>query len=187
METRSAVYSEVRDQIRDGDLLLYRAKQKLSNRLIARGTRLLAHAAMAAWWGNVLMLVEMVQTGGGRAVTLSSQVKGWPGQYDLYSTNPHRLEFNRRLAADAMIRLAGTPYGWRALLRMFVRRLPIVRLCVKPADDDQANGTMPHCSAAITRACRIGGQDPVKNLADWATTPADLGRSPFFRYQFTLI
>jgi hypothetical protein len=35
-------------------------------------------------------------------------------------------------------------------------------------------------------ACRAGGVDPVPNLADRLTEPADLARSPFFEYRFTL-
>ena len=35
-------------------------------------------------------------------------------------------------------------------------------------------------------ADREGGIDPVPNLADRLTEPADLSRSAFFRYQFTL-
>jgi hypothetical protein len=31
-----------------------------------------------------------------------------------------------------------------------------------------------------------GGVDPVPHLADRLTEPADLARSPFFRYRFTL-
>lgn len=181
-------YGRARKQIRDGDLLLYRARQKLSNRLIAKSSRsAYAHAAMAAWWGEVLMVLEMLQLCGGRAVTLSSQVKGWPGQWDLYRTNPGgRFQFDRSAAVATMLRLTGTPYGWGALLRAAVRRLPIVRLLARPPEDDAADGSPPHCSAAVARACRAGGVDPVPNLADWATDPADLGRSPFFQYKFTL-
>ena len=181
-------YAQLRGQIRDGDLLLYRARQKLSNRLIAKSSRSpYAHAAMAAWWGRVLMVLEMLQFSGGRAVTLSSQVQGWPGQWDLYRTNPGgRFEFDRSASVAAMLRLTGTPYGWGSLLRVGWRRLPIVRLLVRPPDDDAADGRPPHCSAAVARACRAGGVDPTPNLADWATDPADLSRSPFFEYQCTL-
>jgi hypothetical protein len=32
-----------------------------------------------------------------------------------------------------------------------------------------------------------GGVDPVENLPDRLTEPADLARSPFYRYRFTLL
>jgi len=32
-----------------------------------------------------------------------------------------------------------------------------------------------------------GGVDPVKHLADRLTEPADLARSPFYKYRFTLV
>jgi hypothetical protein len=39
----------------------------------------------------------------------------------------------------------------------------------------------------VAAADREGGADPVPNLADRLTEPADLARSTFYRYHSTLI
>ena len=66
--------------------------------------------------------------------------------------------------------------------------LPLVRMFVRPSlDDDQPSRRPPFCSQACVMADRLGGGvDPVPHLADRLTEPADLARSPFYRYRFTL-
>ena len=69
-----------------------------------------------------------------------------------------------------------------------LRHLPLGRLLVAPdLDDAKALDQPPYCSQACVMADRIGGGvDPVPQLADRLTEPADLARSPFYRYRFTL-
>ena len=139
MKTLLKHYGDVRHQIRDGDLLLYRRRGPIA--VAGRGHH--CHAAKAAWWGDDLFLLEMLQFSGGRAVTLSSQVQHWPGRYDLFEVK---------------------------------------------TDDRAVDRRPPFCSHACAMADRLGGQvDPVPQLSDRLTEPADLARSPFYRYRFTLI
>ena len=58
----------------------------------------------------------------------------------------------------------------------------------KTAADTQRLERPPFCSQACVASDRIGGGvDPVAHLADHMTLPADLARSPFYRYLFTLL
>ena len=187
---RLACYEAACPEIRDGDLLLFRSRRGLIDRLIAgSGRSPYVHAAMAAWWRDDLMCLETLQLRDGRAVCLSSQVAESPGCWDVYETNPDdQLSFNRTLAVQTMKRFTGTRYGWWNVIRLGLRRLPIVRWLVRPVTDDSSNGRYPpFCSQAVAIACRAGGVDPVPNLADRMTEPGDLARSTFFRYRFTLI
>jgi len=193
-------YADVRDQIRSADLLLWRPG-RLHGRLIAavgRGTY--SHVESAVWCGHVLLSVGMV-FGGGRAVTLSSQVERYSGRIDWFRANPQGRwpEYDRLGAAAAFLRMAGRPYGFAGLLAAALRHTSLVRLlgalrvpgfralCRPPADT--INGTTPAtCSHARAIGDRLGGNvDPVPNLADPWTEPADLARSPFFAYAGTLI
>jgi hypothetical protein len=67
--------------------------------------------------------------------------------------------------------------------------LPLVRwLMTAHLDDAAPDGRPPFCSHACAMADRQGGGvDPVPHLADRFTEPADLARSPFYRYRFTLL
>jgi hypothetical protein len=180
-------YKDVRRKIRDGDLLLFRRRSLIS----AAGRGEHSHAAKAAWWGDDLFCLEVREWFGGRAVTLSSQVKRRPGRIDVYHANPGNRwpRYNRGEAARFMRRLCGCRYGYLNVLLAAMLHLPLVRLLLKPnIEDDAHDRRPPFCSQACVMADRLGGGvDPVKHLADRLTEPADLARSPFYQYRFTLI
>ena len=87
-----------------------------------------------------------------------------------------------------MRRLAGCDYGYFGVLKTALLHLPFWRCLIRPDMNDQKlTSQPPFCSEACVRADRIGGRvDPVPHLADRITEPADLARSPFYRYRFTL-
>ena len=179
-------YREARRQIADADLLLYRRRSPIS--IAGRGRH--SHAAKAAWWEGDLFCLEIREWVGGRAVTLSSQVRRYPGRIDVYGTNPDGRwpEYDRAAASRFMRRLAGCDYGYRGLIGAALLHLPVVRWFVRAnMDDEAADRRPPFCSHACAMADRLGGGvDPVPHLADRLTEPADLARSPFYRYRFTL-
>ena len=195
-------YSAVRQEIRNADLLLLEG-----GGWIARAGRSpYRHAAMASWWGTDLMLIEMVQWHGGRAVTLSSQVERFPGRWDVFRAAPggdrRWPDFHRVEAVRFMRRLAGQPYGWWSILAISclhlpgLWRLPWARRIARRGDRCEAvpDGSLADafgpaiCSEGVSAAYRLGGGiDPVPGLADRLTEPGDLARSQFFAYQFTLV
>jgi hypothetical protein len=187
MNERTLVnYADVRDTILDADLLLFRRRQWYMRLIAVAGRSEYVHAGMAGWWNGRLMNVEMTSAGG-RAQLLSNLVERWPGAIDVYRANPARGRFSRRAALAAMIGITGKRYGWLNLLRASLFHLPLVRLCVAADTDDAEDSAWPpFCSQAVSMACRRGGADPVLNLPDRLTEPADLARSPFFVYRFTL-
>jgi hypothetical protein len=206
-------YRNVRHEIRDADLLLFRRRRLpgstaprgiqdrcrplrwigglLSLPITVAGRGPYSHAAKAAWWGDDLFCVEIRGLSGGRAVTLSSQVARLPGKIDVFETNPQDrwTDYNRARATRLMRRLCGCDYGYVALAAAALLHLPGVRWFVKPNVDDAAvDRRPPFCSHACAMADRLGGGvDPVRQLADRLTEPADLARSPFYRYRFTLV
>ena len=180
-------YSEVRHTIRDADLLLFRRRNRIARMIAVAGRSPYVHAAMAGWWKDRLMCVEMT-SGGGRAQLLSNLVARWPGVIDVYQANATRRRFSRERALRAMIGITGKQYGWLNLFRAALLHTPVCRFLVSPdMNDVDASTWPPFCSQAVSIADRQGGVDPVPNLADRLTEPADLGRSAFYGYRFTLI
>ena len=179
-------YGDARGLIADSDLLLFRRRGLIS--AAGRGTH--SHAAKAAWWNGDLFCLEVREWKGGRAVTLSSQVRRFPGRIDVYATNPdvRWCEYDRPGATRVMRRLAGCDYGYYGVLCAALLHLPIVRLLVEAnVDDESSTCHPPFCSQACVLSDRVGGGvDPVLHLADGLTLPADLARSPFYQYRFTL-
>ncbi|MEM6855421.1 MAG: hypothetical protein AAF593_13530 [Planctomycetota bacterium] len=183
----------MRDQIRDGDLLLFRRRGLIS--IAGRGVH--SHAAKASWWDDELFCLETREWYGGRAVTLASQVRRCPGAIDVFHANPSSEtepqgrwpEYDRTRATRFMKRIAGRDYGYGSVLAAAALHLPFVRTMVTAELDDKAvDHRPPFCSQACAMADRIGGGvDPVPHLADRLTEPADLARSPFYQYAFTLV
>ena len=185
-EPRLVDYASVRHYIRDADLLLFRRRGAIA--VAGRGEH--CHAAKAAWWGSDLFCLEVLQWHGGRAVTLDSQVCRYPGQIDVFQANTDNRWplYDRHGAVQFMRRLCGCQYGYLSLVGTALLHLPIVRWFVRPNwDDDAMDARPPFCSQACAMADRLGGGvDPFEHLPDRLTEPADLARSPFYRYRFTL-
>lgn len=178
--------SDVQSDLADGDLLLFRRRGLIS--IAGRGVH--SHAAKVARWGGTPFCVEVREWHGGRAVTLASQVRRCPGRIDVFQANPGRRwpEYDAAASTDHMRRLAGCDYGYAAVLHAALLHLPVIRAFVRPeVEDDAADRRPPFCSQACAAADRLaGGVDPVPYLADRLTEPADLARSPFYAYRFTL-
>jgi hypothetical protein len=179
-------FCQARRQIRDSDLLLFRRRGLIS--IAGRGDH--SHAAKAAWWDDELFCLEVREWHGGRAVTLESQVRRFPARIDVYQANPEDRwrQYDRRGATRAMRRLAGCAYGYWGVLAASLLHLPFVRLVAQvDLRDAEHSGRPPFCSQACAMSDRLGGGvDPVSHLADRMTLPADLARSPFYQYRFTL-
>jgi hypothetical protein len=182
--------ADVANDIRDGDLLLFRGRGVIARLIGAAGRSDYTHAARAVWWGSDLFCCEVRELKGGRAVTLESQIRKHPGGIDVFEVNPSGRwrEFDRRGAVRYIRRLAGCDYGYRGVLAAALRHAPLWRCLVRPDGDDRRVADQPpFCSQACAMADRVGGSvDPVPHLADRLTEPADLARSPFYRYRFTL-
>lgn len=177
-------------QLKDCDQLQFRG-QAITSRLIKMAGRgVHSHSAKLIWVKGIPFVVEVREWVGGRAVTLESQVKKYPGQIDVFRTNPdNSFLYSREKAAKYMLHLCGSPYGWGHIKVASFAHLFGVRLIteVNLNDDDLPKGP-PFCSEACAIADRLGGgYDPVPYLSDDMTYPADLTRSTFYKYLFTLV
>lgn len=178
---------DVADDLRDGDLLLFRRRGLIS--IAGRGVH--SHAAKVAWWGGTPFCLEVREWFGGRAVTLASQIDRCPGRIDLFRANPDDRwpEYDAEASTHYMRQLAGCDYGYGSVLAAAMLHLPIVRTWMTAEVEDQSvSHRPPFCSQACAMADRLaGGVDPTPYLADRLTEPADLARSPFYEYQYTFV
>ena len=182
-------FNECAEEILDGDLVLFRSRGLVS--LAGRGVH--SHVGKAAWWHGRLFLLEVREFYGGRAVLLESQVKKRPGGIDVFRANPDNRwpAYRRDKAVAVMQRFAGCDYGYWNVLMAALTHLPGLRWFARPDGNDLSETENivrpPFCSQACAIADRIGGGiDPVPHLADRFTEPADLARSVFYKYLFTL-
>jgi hypothetical protein len=185
--------ADVRGEIQHGDLLLFSARWRPSNFLIARaGRSLYVHAGRVAWEHGELRLLDTVQGVGGRNISLRDEVERHPGAWQVWEPRADVAEaggkkYSPAAAVDIVREHVGQPYGWRALALAALVHLPILRLYVRPAVDDASTFSgPPFCSHLQALADRLAGFDPVPYLADRLVEPGDLARSIFYRYRFTL-
>lgn len=122
-------YEHVRDQIYTGDVAGLRNHGPIE----ATSQSPWTHFGVCVHALDTLWLAEVREFKGGRLVTLSSQVKGYPGQWDIFRPTcpPHVA----RTAAQLIARQAGHPYGWQSVARAFLLRLNLCRAAVRVAVD----------------------------------------------------
>ncbi len=187
-------YINIRQEIWNGDLLLFRKRplRLLSSSIAIAGRGIYSHAAKAAWWDDDLFCLEVREFHGGRAVSLSSQVRRYPNLIDVFRPNadnrwPH---YQPNASVEMMRHWAGCDYGYKNVMMAAMTHLPLFRIFIRPDRNDNAirhRNKPPFCSEAVATAERIGGGvDPIPHLADRFAEPSDLARSPFYKYLFTL-
>ncbi len=183
---RKLKLADARGMIRDGDFLLWRRYGIIS----ALGRSLYSHVALAAWWDDELMVLEIREWVGGRAVTLRSQVAKYPGRIDHFRVLGQ--EYDREGAVRRMRGKAGKPYNYVGILCAAAVHTPVVRLFVRPNMRDNGGHSEPwlpeFCSEAVGDAARVGGKvDFVRRLNDAWTEPGDFARSYGLAYNCTLV
>lgn len=190
IEKRERPFNECYDEIFDSDLLLYRKRGVIST--YGRGIH--SHAGKAAWWNGQIFSLEIREYYGGRAVLLESQVRRYPGRIDVFRANANNRwpHYNRDDAVRIMQTFAGCHYGYANVILAGITHLPFFRFFWRPETDDVITVDLlknpPFCSQACAIADRVGGGvDPTPHLADQFTEPADLARSMFYEYMFTLV
>ncbi len=176
-------YRECRLDIRDGDDALFRN----GGLIAATGQGPWTHAAKCFWFGNTLLLAEVREWYGGRCVTLSSQVKKYPGRIDIF--RPKCRADTAKFSAELLCRLAGHEYGWANIWRLGFSRLPLLRLLSgwRPKTWDMKPtpfGEPMICSQAVIWCERAAGQTdsptkflPCPHKGDRWVTPDDIGFS----------
>lgn len=125
------IYPSVRAKIQDGDIALMR-----NGGIIGLISGPYTHAAMCKWMRDAtgkpttLMLCESREFYGGRIVTLSSQIRQYPGRIDLY--RPRCTREVADIAAELVARQAGHRYGWKDIGRAAQKRIPIANWFMLP-------------------------------------------------------
>ena len=159
-------YSEVRAQVRSGDILLFRGRALLS-RIIRKITRSpYSHAGILAWWNERLMVLEA--TGPGViARPLSRVVKLYDGKVELWTTDS-------KLDREAVIRTAKKELGKHYASTALFRILRKIVVGIKRQPDPWRPPEKFVCSQFVSYAWRAGGIDLTDDEPDEFTTPGHI-------------
>lgn len=177
---RRVAYSLVRDQIDDGDVILFRGNAELSHVISDISQSAYSHAGLIlTWYGRrMLLAAEMPRV---QAIPLSLKVATYNGRIDWYKLAPEAREKLdiQRLAVEALTYL-GIDYGTGKLFDLASHFI-----LGTDADDDASNPNTLVCSQYVSRCFRLAGMD-LSPTSDLATVPGEIAVSPYLCYHATL-
>lgn len=168
-------YRDVRETIRDGDIVLFRGKSWPSRviRWITRSPY--SHSGIVAWWNGRLMVLEAVPAGV-LVSRLSRVVHRYSGNVELWTVDPTcETALCRSTALATAQRLIGKGYAKSKLLWIFWRMIRGQRTIDRDPEGDPVSFI---CSEYVSRVWREAGVDLAAHLSDAYTKPSDLARSP---------
>lgn len=181
-----AGYEDVRGEIRDGDILLYKG-QTVVSRLIEFFTRSeYSHAGIAAWWNERLMVVEATHKGV-FVDTLRRSIGRYNGDVEWWSCKKE-IKIDQP-ARNQMVKYAqkllGSEFAFGGLLLFPCKQI----ICF--VIDLFKRGPLRKvkrffCSSLVSAIYNHINLDLRKDKNDLFTSPADISNSPLLCYRATL-
>ena len=175
-------YDEVRSQIRNGDVFMYRGKG-IQSTIIQWVTRSpYSHAGISAWWNERLMVMEA--KGNGVVVSpFSRSVGQYHGDVEWFGSTREISEEDRlKMVIFAQEELGKTYGRWKAIvlgIQTLFQRSPDKRDRLKK----QKN---VFCSEYIAQIYNSIGLDLKKKTSDQFMKPADVANSPLLETRGTV-
>ncbi len=174
METRKARYEEIRLQIKDGDVLLYRGKGIITRMIRWVTHSEYSHAGIAVWWNERLMVMEAVMKGV-RISPLSRNIYQHKGNVEWFSCKKEISEEDRqRMVIFAQEELGKSYARWRALL---LGLKVLLKRDLSKKDELRTEDKL-FCSQYVAQTYNSIGLDLKKNREDRFMSPGDIARSP---------
>jgi hypothetical protein len=170
-------YKEVRSQIKDGDILLYRGKS-LESRIIMLATQSrYSHAGIAVWWNNRLMVMEAI--GKGVVVRpLSQSVYQYYGDVELFTSKEEIPDEERhKMVLFAQEELGKEYATWKAVklgIQILLQRN-------KEKRDTLRRERQLFCSYYVAQIYNSIGRDLKRGTSDRFMTPGDVAESPLLK------
>jgi len=175
-------YREVRGHVEDCDVFLFRGQYLISKLFEKVDFSYYSHAALAAWWGSRLMILQ-AEGPGIQAIPMSVAIATYPGRVDWYKLRkdsfPDAVKQLQAVLTEAKSDL-GLSYGFGDLLRNILHWLANFKL-----KDPMKPGAM-FCSEYVERCFRVAGMS-LTGKPDITTFPKDIAASPHLAYQATIL
>jgi hypothetical protein len=174
MEMKKAKYEEIRLQIMNGDVFLYRGKGIVAGiiRWLTHSTY--SHAGIAVWWNERLMVMEAVMRGV-RITPLSRNIYQHHGNVEWFTCKKEISEEDRlKMVIFAQEELGKSYARWKAML--FGLKILLNRNLSRKDQLRMENKLF--CSPYVAQIYNSIGLDLKKNREDRFMSPGDIARSP---------
>ena len=182
IKPKTLKYDEVRNQIKNGDVFMYRGKG-IASSIIQWVTRSpYSHAGISAWLNDRLMVME-AKGNGVVASPFSRSIGQYHGDVDWFSSTQEISEEDRlKMVIFAQEELGKTYGRWKSIvlgIQTLFQRNPDKRDRLKK----QKN---VFCSEYIAQIYNSIGLDLKKKTSDHFMKPADIANSPLLEIRGTV-
>jgi uncharacterized protein YycO len=179
MELNKLRYDDIRSQIKDGDVLLYKGKGLWRSGFVATLVQIVtrsdySHAGMAAWWNNRLMVIEAV--GNGVIVNpLSLSLKRYHATVEWYRCKEEMISDEKR---GEMIHYAQEELGKGfAVFLAFWFMIKILLIGRFSKSDRFHREKRYYCSEFVSNVYTRVGLDLKRERSDRYMSPDDIAHS----------
>ena len=176
------MYEKYRNEIKDGDVILYEGTSFISKliRMITKSSY--SHAGLAVWWHGRLMVMEATKKGV-YPLPMSKNIAHYKGNVRLF-TSVKPIPQTKRLY---MVKFAqgeiGKEYSrWRLILFGYILILGKKR---DERDLLRKENTLI-CSHYVAQTYNYAGIDLKEGVSDSFTSPQDIANSPSLHHKFAL-
>lgn len=174
MESKILRYDDVRGQIRNGDIFMYKGKAIFSSIIQWVTHSPYSHAGVAAWWNERLMVME-ARSNGVVASSFSRSIGRYKGEAEWFSCVKEISDEDRlRMVIFAQEEL-GKSYGrWKTILLGF---RTLLEWDLDKRDRLRAENKL-FCSEYVARIYNSIGLDLKRKRSDRFMKPVDIANSP---------
>jgi hypothetical protein len=179
MESNILKYDEIRREIKDGDILLYKGKGLFKSGFIPTLVQLVtrspyAHAAITAWWNERLMVIEAI--GSGVIVNpLSLSLERYHATVEWFSGKEEIPDEKRQEMMFYAQKEFGKGY---AVLLSFWFMIKMLFIGNIDKNDRFREETRFYCSQFVAQVYHKAGLDLKKQRNDRYMSPDDIANSP---------
>ncbi len=170
-------YDDVRNQIRNGDVLMYRGRSFVSRLIRCFTKSRYSHAGLAVWWNDRLMVMEAVRKGV-IVNPLSVNVARYDGRVEWFAS-VNEIPENERIE---LVRFAQQELGKEyATWKIIAIGLAILFGKSIETKDKLRRERRLFCSYYVAQAYNSIGKDLKTQVSDRFMTPDDIASSPILQ------
>lgn len=175
-------YQQLRQQIRTGDLLLFRGNRLISGWIESLSDSPYSHCAILARWDDRIIAFQ-ADTRGVEILPASTMVCKYQGKVDWWPLKPEWRRagaLDDRLLLDTALTLLGIKYGYWTLIKLGLRIL--FGRALNPTEAHATPDSL-FCSQFVSLVYRTASHETIRvnrSANDASTSPADFATSGFF-------
>ncbi|MBT4525350.1 MAG: hypothetical protein HOC24_02245 [Deltaproteobacteria bacterium] len=179
MAINEQFYETIRDQVQDGDVVLYKGEAFISRVIRWAIKSDYSHSGVVVKWNQRLMVFEAIGAGGVVVSPLSMNVEKYNGAVEWFTSTKEISEEDRlKMVAFAQGEL-GKPFNKISLIILGIATFFKVRL---GSSDKARKATDYFCSSFVATVYNFIKIDLKKHTPDAYVTPKDLSMSPELQF-----